>query len=125
MLNNSEVFVLTTEYKDNRTTSPQDAYSVIKNELTERRHLLQNKYVNLLSVDIESRNGDIVLFHDWISSLIAFNQAAHRVTFVLSLITQARNKGFVVKYNEGQAVLNDVCLEAIRSVNEAEETLER
>ena len=45
------------------------------------------------------------------------------MNFIQSLITQARNKGFVVKYDEGQAVRNDVCREAIRSVNKAVETL--
>ena len=39
------------------------------------------------------------------------------------MITQAKNKGFEVQIDDGQAILSDLCLEAIRNVNETEETL--
>ena len=92
-------------------------------ELIERRDLLQNKYKNLLSFDVENQNGDLVLSPDWISTILAFNKAEHSVNFVWSLITQAKNKGFEVQNDDGQAILSDLCLEAIRNVNETEETL--
>ena len=91
-------------------------------ELIERRDLLQNKYKNLLSFDVENQNGDLVLSPDWISTILAFNKAEHSVNFCWSLITQAKNKGFEVQIDDGQAILSDLCLEAIRNVNETEET---
>ena len=39
------------------------------------------------------------------------------------MITQAKNKGFEVQNDDGLAILSDLCLEAIRNVNETEETL--
>ena len=64
VLNNREVHVLIAKNKDNRCTSAQEAHSLIMKELIERRDLLQNKYMNLLSFDVENQNGDLVLSPD-------------------------------------------------------------
>jgi len=123
VLKNSEVLVLLSKYQDRRTTSTQEAHSLVMNEFTERRNLLQTKYCNLLSFDVENRNGDLVLSPDWISTIFAFNKAEHGVQFLNSLITQAQSKGFHILNDEGIAITSDICLELLRMVNQAEETV--
>ena len=100
VLTDTVVNVLISSYKDNRTTNPQIAYSAIMTQITDRRNLLWTKYAGMLALDVEARDGDLVLSPDWISQIFAYNKAEHAVNFVNSLCKQATDKGFIVNCDE-------------------------
>ena len=64
ILSEQNVLALLSSQKDNRTNSPELAHLVVMRELKERRALFQGKYKDLLSYDVENKDGDLVLSPD-------------------------------------------------------------